>query len=518
MVKNKRQSKRTSLKDKYKMERKVKEHHRKARQEQRKNARMGIKPKAKKELGLPNLMPFKEQFLRKMLEDKEKEDEHERKRLQYLRERKRSQQEAISENSGVVDTDMEMETDEKSIVNCSKSSNLILDDLKRASQRNREFELAQEEMETESEFQSIDTTAKGKKRAYMKELRKVVDSSDVILLVLDARDPQSCRAPQAEKMVLDSVRDKRLVFVLNKIDLVPKHIVEKWLSELRKEFPTVAFRSSTQQQKSNLGRASKDSIGLGAASCNSNNASESNHYAIGDRVCVGADTLLQLLKNYSRNKDIKTSITVGVVGFPNVGKSSVINSLKRSRVVGVSPVAGFTKSLQSIQLDKKVKLIDSPGVLFQDSEKKDRLVLRNRMNPADLEDPVSIVLSILEKCNMEQLMIVYNLPRSDSPASFLAMLGSKRGRLHKGGVPDQKAAAREFLQDWNLGKIPYFVLPPKRDENRVPTALATVTSEWAKEFDLEALLAKEESELVERLPDDMGEENFAAIFENSLSV
>jgi nuclear GTP-binding protein len=55
----------------------------------------------------------------------------------------------------------------------------------------------------------------------------------------------------------------------------------------------------------------------------------------GGAECLGADTLLQLLKNYARNADIKTAITVGVVGLPNVGKSSVINSLKRSRVAQV---------------------------------------------------------------------------------------------------------------------------------------------------------------------------------------
>ena len=58
-------------------------------------------------------------------------------------------------------------------------------------------------------------------------------------------------------------------------------------------------------------------------------------------VCLGADSVLQLLKNYCRNNGMKVSITVGVIGYPNVGKS-----LKRSRAVGVSSTAGFTRAIQ----------------------------------------------------------------------------------------------------------------------------------------------------------------------------
>ncbi len=67
---------------------------------------------------------------------------------------------------------------------------------------------------------------------------------------------------------------------------------------------------------------------------------------------VGAEALMQLLKNYCRSLDLKTAITVGIVGYPNVGKSSLINSLKRAKSVGVSSTPGFTKVMQEVQLDK----------------------------------------------------------------------------------------------------------------------------------------------------------------------
>ena len=64
--------------------------------------------------------------------------------------------------------------------------------------------------------------------------------------------------------------------------------------------------------------------------------------------CVGADTLLALLGNYCRNRDIKTSIRVGVVGMPNVGKSSLINSLKRSKACNVGGTPGLVLKWLSI--------------------------------------------------------------------------------------------------------------------------------------------------------------------------
>ena len=133
------------------------------------------------------------------------------------------------------------------------------------------------------------------KKAYFKEFKKVVEEADVILEILDARDPLGCRTKHIEDMILSS--QKRVILILNKIDLVPREVVQEWLKYLRNEFPTVAFKASTQSQRQNL-KISKIDADIATQSL------------LGSSECLGADNLLKLLKNYSRNYKLKTSITV----------------------------------------------------------------------------------------------------------------------------------------------------------------------------------------------------------------
>lgn len=444
----KSKSRRETLKHKYKVIKKVKEHHKKLRKEARKN---GTVNKGPKDPGIPNAWPFKEDLLRG---------------LQASKERAKQRQNAIRKIQL-----QQSEGDEMSRIQAD------------AERQGADYQ----ELEGGGGVgaQYVDYSVK----AFYKDFAKVVEASDVIIEVLDARDPIGTRCKDVEKFVRKLDPTKKVVLLLNKIDLVPKKVVEAWLGYLREEIPTVAFKSSTQKQTQNLGRRS--------ASSSQNAAS----FAQGSQ-CLGADILIQLLKNYARGKGgLKASINVGIVGLPNVGKSSLINSLKRSKVARVGNQPGVTKSIQEINLDKQVTLLDSPGVVFSDvgEDGQAAAALRNCIKIENLDDPALPISEILIRCPQKQLMKLYRIPNYENVDEFLVHIATVRGKLKRGGTPDILAAAKIILQDWNDGKIPYYTTPPKR--NTQIEGSASILEDWGTDFDVSAL-EHEKAQIIDALEED----------------
>ncbi|KAG7350607.1 GNL3L/Grn1 putative GTPase [Nitzschia inconspicua] len=450
MVKKKGKSKRTTLKDKYKIQRRVAETHRKRKKEAKRDAKNGTGKvnHQKRDPGIPNSWPFKQDLLKDIQRARERQQQQQQEQKDKRKEELRLFREH-QEQGGSCRTVEEL--------------------MARATQDRQAFD-AKQTNGTEGNDDTTDRSdgkvAAGQqsRRAYLRELKKVVDTADVLLQVLDARDPIGSRIHQTLEDVILSKADKRMVLVLNKIDLVPKEVVGRWLTVLRRSHPTIAIK------------ASKD---LGASTGDEADATNSS-------MPMGMDGLLQLLKNYARTGGVggksKTTIVVGVIGYPNVGKSSIINALKRSRAVGVSARPGFTTSMQEVVLDRNVRLLDSPGVVFDDNT----ALLGNCVDAESIEDPIPPVDALLRRCNPQSLIMTYNIPAfpQGDTMMFLAMVAKSYGRVLKGGIPDKLGAARAVLKDWNQGKIPYYTVPPRDAEPDVSKGGAVIVSSFGAEFDL----------------------------------
>jgi len=198
--------------------------------------------------------------------------------------------------------------------------------------------------------------------------------------------------------------------------------------------------------------------------------------------------------------DIKTSISVGIIGYPNVGKSSLINSLKRSKSVGVGATPGFTKVSQEVYLDKNIKLLDCPGIIFS-GENFTGDVLRNCVKVEQITDPISPVETILKRCNKSQLMQTYKIANFENSIDFLTLIAHKRGKLKKGGVADLPSAARAVLYDWNSGKISFYTTPPLRSNFEESHLSAAIVPQWGKEFNIQQVIEQERDHVIVNLAD-----------------
>lgn len=464
MVKKKGKSKRTTLKDKFKIQKRTVEHHRKLRRQSKRDRAAGKHKHKPKDPGIPSTWPFKEDLLQQIAKAKEGmrnkqklSKEEEARNLHAMMARNAVKQEEFQNKVG-------------QMLGSSSTAEFAGDDDTDARTRaNNENKLGQQS-----------------RRAYLRELKKVVDNADVILQVLDARDPMGSRAGAVEDMIL-SRSDKRMVLVLNKVDLVPKEAVSGWLNTLRRSHPTLAMKAATMNDGSCSARAKGDNALKGSAA-------------------VGVEGLLQLMKNYSRSIGKKKgSITVGVIGYPNTGKSSIINSLKRARAVGVSPRPGFTTSMQEVVLDKNIRLLDSPGIVFDDGDEKGEVdvLLRNCVDTDALSDPLPAIKGLVERCSQESLLMTYSIPAfpPGDENIFLGMIAKKFGKVKKGGIPDKVAAAKHVLRDWNSGKVPFYTPPPVGRDEMHKAGLedtAQVVSRFGKEFDV-AQMAVHDDAVMESL-------------------
>ena len=150
----------------------------------------------------------------------------------------------------------------------------------------------------------------------------------------------------------------------------------------------------------------------------------------------GKGSLIQLLKQFDILHKDKKNISVGLIGYPNVGKSSVINSLMKKACCSVAPIPGETKTWQYITLTKRIYLIDCPGIVHDEYQSETDKVLKCVVRAEKVPDPSQYIGAILERVEQKSIYDVYGVPSWEDPEDFLKQLCKKTGKLLRGGNPD----------------------------------------------------------------------------------
>ncbi|CAD6492478.1 MAG: GTPase Der [Candidatus Argoarchaeum ethanivorans] len=250
--------------------------------------------------------------------------------------------------------------------------------------------------------------------SYKRIVKAVIKKADVLLEVVDARFPDETRNSEVEH---DMARAKKpFIIVLNKCDLVSKEKLERAKSRLSKIAPTVFV-------------SSKDRSGT---------------------------TML-------RHKILKAvnirerEILVGSLGYPNTGKSSVVNAVIGKHSAGTSSISGHTKDVQHIKAGSRIRFIDTPGVIPFDENDEITQGLLAVKDSTHLRDTIGVALKIIEKMcdeNKTALEHFYHviIDRENS-SEVLELIGRQRNFLKKKGEVDETKAAIVVVNDWQKGRL-----------------------------------------------------------------
>ncbi|MBN1175373.1 50S ribosome-binding GTPase [Candidatus Woesearchaeota archaeon] len=239
---------------------------------------------------------------------------------------------------------------------------------------------------------------------FWKIVDSVISQSDIVLMVIDARLPEQTRNSEIERKVKAS--GKTLITVINKADLVDKDLLEPY----KKKFAPCVFVSAHK--------------------------------------FYGMTLLRRMILRFAEVEPV----TVGVVGYPNTGKSSVINALKGRGSAPTAPVSGYTKGKQNIKIDNKIKVIDTPGVLASDDNKlSEKLTIT--ASSTQTKDPEGAVYELLV-IHREPVLFYYGITdENQSEEDLLELIALKLNRKISGGHADTLTTAKIILKDWQQGKI-----------------------------------------------------------------
>ena len=247
----------------------------------------------------------------------------------------------------------------------------------------------------------------------MKEVFRIMKRSDIIIEVVDARIPLETRSKEIERFVKKN--NKKIMIVINKADLVPEGFLKEVQRDIKEERIPCVYLSTKSRKGLRKFR----------------------------------EKLKEIAKRIKKDK-----IFACVVGYANVGKSSLINALRGRHVCETAPIPGWTKKPKLIRISRWLYLYDTPGVIPMERSRAEILGL---IRAEKIKDPISVakrLLEIISKDFPEEIKRIYKVETiKESGEEILRDISIRMGRLKKGGEPDLETTARKIIKDWYEGKI-----------------------------------------------------------------
>lgn len=258
------------------------------------------------------------------------------------------------------------------------------------------------------------------KRAMQEDVKLV----DMVVELLDARAPLASRNPDIDMLANNKLR----MVILNKADLADAHVNQLWKNDFEKQ-------------------------DIHALLLDARNSAAKK--PVVDTIMLAAQ------KKFERDRArgiINRPVRIMVAGIPNVGKSTLINSIAGKACTKTGNKPGVTRGNQWIRLNKQVELLDTPGILwpkFEDEQVGEHLAFLGSVNDEimELSELAANLITALSDIAPKALAARYGIETDENPYIVLERIALARAALQKGGAPDTDKACRFVLEDFRSGRL-----------------------------------------------------------------
>lgn len=261
-----------------------------------------------------------------------------------------------------------------------------------------------------------------------KQIIEDLKSVDIVIEILDARIPVSSRNRDLESYI----KNKKRIVILNKADLADMNITRKWIEKFKEE-------------------------GIAAVPVEA-----ANKKGVAEVIDTIKSESKEVMQKYIDKGRVGRTIKAMIIGIPNVGKSTFINSLSKKNVVRAENRPGVTKQKQWIKINDEIELMDTPGMLWP---KLDNETIQKNLaftksigqNALDNEEIAYYLLEYLLENYSKRIADRYNLDEEEITSiqtyDVLEMIARKTGALLSGARVDTMKVSNTIINDFQAGKL-----------------------------------------------------------------